>query len=394
MPMPPNVQLNLLRACIFALGLVTFESLSAQVVSISTTFEGANPSEAQSVTRQGDRRFLLRPFNEQGSNEAYYFRFSTMLINSSDRELDVELAVEWPALKNNPDFPYDTYFYGDDNGWQWCYGSVDGLLARLVVPCKPGTTYVGYYPRYSYSRSEAFVEGLRAKGESGRVMVSLAGLSGQSRNIHVVRVTGPQAAQVAKKRVLVTARNHPYETSGSFIVEEMISYLLGDGEGVARLLDETEFYFVPMMNPDGVATGCNQRTRPTGGVNMSYGADSDDPAVTVLLALVDSIEPQLWADVHSWPHKGDDGMWSTHQWLAKGLLEQMPEGSFNDYTWNVSFVQERKTARNHLWQWLIRTHDGSGGVSFSFSWFRRTEQDLNHIGRKLVHALASVAGQR
>jgi hypothetical protein len=93
----------------------------------------------------------------------------------------------------------------------------------------------------------------------------------------------------------------------------------------------------------------NQQTRPNG-VNISYGVGTDDPAVTTLLNAVDKFRPVLWADVHSWPHKGDDGMWCTHQWVADGLLSEMPNKTFNDYVWNVSFVKERNTPENHLWQ--------------------------------------------
>ena len=121
-----------------------------------------------------------------------------------------------------------------------------------------------------------------------------------------------------------------------------------------------------MMNPDGVALGANQRTRPNG-VNISYGVGTDDPAVKTLLGLVSKVQPELWVDVHSWPHKGDDGMWCTHRWVADALLKQLPHRTFQDYVWNVSFVRERNTPENHLWQWLIRTYD-SGGVSLSFSW--------------------------
>ena len=76
-----------------------------------------------------------------------------------------------------------------------------------------------------------------------------------------------------------------------------------------------------------------------------------------------------------------------------GQLAQMPERSFQDYVWNVSFVRERSTAENHLWQWLIQTYD-SGGVSLSFSWFRRNERDIRRIGRRLIAALDAMMAHR
>jgi hypothetical protein len=211
------------------------------------------------------------------------------------------------------------------------------------------------------------------------------GLSHHEREIHSIRLgTG------GAPKLLITARNHPYETSCSYIVEEMVRWLLSGAREAEELLAACEIVFLPMMNPDGVATGCNQRTRVSGGVNMSYAADSDDPAVTTLLGLVSREKPALWADIHSWPHEGDDGLWATHQWVADRLLAAMPDSTFNDYIWNVSFVRERGTAENHLWQWLIRTFD-SGGVSLSISWYRRSEQDLAVIARRMLAALGDAA---
>ena len=80
-------------------------------------------------------------------------------------------------------------------------------------------------------------------------------------------------------------------------------------------------------------------------------------------------------------------MWSTHKWVAEGLLSQIPDGSFQDYIWKVSFVRERGTAENHLWQWLIRTFD-SGGVSLSISWYRRNEPELEEIAVEIIKALS------
>jgi hypothetical protein len=86
-------------------------------------------------------------------------------------------------------------------------------------------------------------------------------------------------------------------------------------------------------------------------------------------------------------------MWSTHKWVADGLLSRIPDGSFHDYVWNVSFVRERGTAENHLWQWLIREFD-SGGVSLSISWYRRNEAELQEIAVELIQALAYTASTR
>jgi hypothetical protein len=348
-------------------------------------FDGANPQLSDAIVREAADRYRIYPFNEEGSNDAYYFRFNTKVVNHCAEERGLELLIEWPALERHPGYPYDTYFYGKRGEWRWTYADVEGTTARFRIQVAPGETYVGFYPRYSYGHYEEFIHGLTPssileKWEEGR--------SFYGRKLHVVKITasGPEHDRLP---ILVTARNHPYETSGSYIAETMIEFLQGESKEAAEMRGRNIFYFLPMMNPDGVALGANQRTRPNG-VNLSYGVGTDDPTLLTLLKLVQKIEPVLWADIHSWPHKGDDGMWATHQWVADGLLSQMPSGSFQDYVWNVSFVRERGTAENHLWQWLIQTFD-SGGVSLSISWYRRNEPELVEIAVEILKALAYTA---
>jgi hypothetical protein len=311
------------------------------------------------------------------------------VVNHCSDDREVELLVEWPALEQHPDYPYDIYYYGEKGNWRWTYAYVAGTTASLRIPVPPGETYVGFYPRYSYGQYLTFMDALDSS--SGVLQKWEEGRSLQGRKIYAVRITenGPEGDKVP---ILVTGRNHPYETSGSYILEEMIHFLEGSAESARLLRKEFVFYFVPMLNPDGVALGMNQRTRPNG-VNLSYGVGTDDPALTTLLGLVGRIRPALWADIHSWPHKGDDGMWCTHRWVSEGLLSRMPDRSFQDYVWNVSFVRERGTAENHLWQWLIREYN-SGGVSLSISWYRRNESELREIAVELVKSLAYTASTR
>jgi Zinc carboxypeptidase len=363
---------------------------SSGTIELMAGFDGANPQSQADIIMESARRFRVRPFNEPGSNDAYWFRLNTLILNNGSRTEDVELIVEWPVLQRHPDYPYDYYFYGDMGDWHAVRATVKGAEALLVVPARPGQTFVGFYPRYSYGYYLQFMESL--SDDSPLLAKWMQGKSARGREIWCVRLTDPEAPAAGKAKILLTARNHPYETSCSFIAEEVVRYLLGGCEDARRVLRENDVYVVPMMNPDGVALGMNQRTGPDG-VNMSYAADTDVPEIVALQSLVGKVRPDIWVDVHSWPHEGDDGMWCTHQWVADGLLAELPDSSFQDYVWNVSFVRERGTADNHLWQWLIRSFD-SGGVSLSFSWFRRTEEDIRMIGPRLIVALGEMMSKR
>jgi hypothetical protein len=348
-------------------------------------FDGANPQAQDLIIMETPNRFRIKPFNEEGSNDSYYFRFNTKVINHSTKSQSIELIVEWPVLKERPNYPYDTYYYGDIGNWQWTYANIDGMVAKLHITVPPGTTYVGCYPRYSYEYFDDFMNGL---AEDKDLTKWIEGKSFYDRNIWCVKITEADVPDENKNTILLTARNHPYETSGSYITEEIITFLQSGKPEAKRLKKENIIYIMPMLNPDGVALGMNQRTRPNG-VNISYGVGTDDPAVTTLLNIVDKIRPGIWADIHGWPQEGVDGMWSTHKWVTDGLLSELPDGTFNDYQWRPSFVKERNVSENHLWQWLLRQYD-SGGVSLSISWYRRSEEDMRKIAVRLIQAIGVV----
>lgn len=359
-------------------------------IELLTGFDGANPARQEDVIRESAQRFRIKTFNEPDSNDHYWFWFNTLILNHGTEQADVELLVEWPALERFPDHPYDYYFYGDYGNWHPARATIIGTEARLIIPAKPGKTFVGFYPRYSYSRYEYFVSTLPTN--SPLIAKNTEGHSTAGHPIWSFRLTDPTTSDTEKPTVLITARGHPYETSCSYIVEEIMQYLTSEDTEAKNLLQRNIIQFLPITNPDGVVLGLNQRTG-LNGINISYGANSDAPEAKALLGLVEQCKPDLWVDIHSWPHQGDDGMWCTHQWVADGLLEEIPDGTWQDYVWNVSFLKDRNTPENHLWQWLVRTLD-SGGVSLSFSWYRRTEQNMREIGIGLIHALDQVFQKR
>lgn len=364
--------------------------MTCNPIEILTGFDGANPADQSDVVMESARRFRVRPFNEPGSNDHYWFWLNTLVLNHGPHAEDVEFIIEWPVLERYPDYPYDYYFYGDMGAWHPVRATVKGTEARLVVPAAPGKTFVGFYPRYSYGWFRQFVESLPK--DCPYLEKQTEGTTAQGREIWSLKLTDPSVPDSDKTTLMVTARNHPYETSGSYIAEEMIRFFLDGSEETLAILRRNVIHMVPMMNPDGVALGLNQRTGMDG-VNISFAADTDVPEVKALLGMVERIRPALWADIHSWPHQGDDGMWCTHQWVADGLLARLPERSFQDYVWKVSFVDDRETPDNHLWKWLLHNTD-SGGVSLSFSWYRRTETEVRAIGPRLITALDAMTADR
>jgi len=50
-------------------------------IEVLAGFDGANPQSQQDIIMEAPERFRVKPFNEEGSNDAYYFRFNVKVIN-------------------------------------------------------------------------------------------------------------------------------------------------------------------------------------------------------------------------------------------------------------------------------------------------------------------------
>jgi murein tripeptide amidase MpaA len=59
-----------------------------------------------------------------------------------------------------------------------------------------------------------------------------------------------------KKAIVISARVHPGETVGSWMMKGVIDYLTDpDNEDAQMLRDNFVFKIIPMLNPDGVING-------------------------------------------------------------------------------------------------------------------------------------------
>ena len=63
-----------------------------------------------------------------------------------------------------------------------------------------------------------------------------------------------------RKGIIITSRVHPGETSSSWMVQELINFLIGDSTEAKFIRDNYVVKIIPMLNPDGVIVGnhrCN-----------------------------------------------------------------------------------------------------------------------------------------
>lgn len=104
-----------------------------------------------------------------------------------------------------------------------------------------------------------------------------------------------------KRKVWITARQHPGETMAEWFVEGLLGRLLDEDDAVARgLLEKCVFYIVPNMNPDGAARG-HLRTNAQG-VNLNRvwhdPKVENEPEVFYVLNKMRETGVDLYLDIH------------------------------------------------------------------------------------------------
>ncbi|XP_016145803.1 cytosolic carboxypeptidase 2 [Sinocyclocheilus grahami] len=148
------------------------------------------------------------------------------------------------------------------------------LTWTLEFPFDGDTCYLAHCYPYTYSNLQHYLrevisDPVRAAYCKLRVLCrSLAGNA-----VYVLTVTAPSnslAERKAKRAVVVTARVHPGETNGSWMMQGFLEFLLSDLPDARLLREIFIFKVIPMLNPDGVVVG-NYRCSLTGrDLNRNY----------------------------------------------------------------------------------------------------------------------------
>ncbi|CAM3699651.1 Zinc carboxypeptidase [Vibrio aerogenes CECT 7868] len=157
---------------------------------------------------------------------------------------------------------YDVVASYDREEWFRIPAEFDGdTLSFRVIP-EYGSIYFAYFAPYSYDRHQDLLH--QAQMHSACELTTL-GHTLDGNDISLLTIGEPAEH---KKRIWITARQHPGETMAEWFVEGLLQRLLDETDTVGKaLLDQAVFYVVPNMNPDGSIRG-HLRTNAVG-VNLN-----------------------------------------------------------------------------------------------------------------------------
>ena len=156
-------------------------------------------------------------------------------------------------------------------------------------------TYFAYFAPYSYERH---LDLLYWAQSNDVCEIETLGETLDGRDISLLTIGEPEEG---KKKIWITARQHPGETMAEWFVEGLLHKLLDDEDPhAAALLSKAVFYVVPNMNPDGSVRG-HLRTNAVGvNLNREWAEPSleKSPEVFYVLNKMHETGLDLYLDIH------------------------------------------------------------------------------------------------
>lgn len=146
----------------------------------------------------------------------------------------------------------------DREHWFRVPTTYDGDKLTISLTPEYDSVYFAYFAPYSYERHQDLIHQAQLHSQC---RLTVLGQTIDGRDISLLSI-GEEGE--GKRKVWITARQHPGESMAEWFIEGMLERLLDEDDGVSRsLLNNTVFYIVPNMNPDGSVRG-HLRTNAVG----------------------------------------------------------------------------------------------------------------------------------
>lgn len=259
-------------------------------MKITCNFDSGN-IDVISAERIDDIRLAIRKDNMSEFYQWFHFRLhSDSFEPHTIRLTNVNTSAYpkgWADYKAVASYDRETWFRVDT--------AFDG--EHLVITHYPEaeSCYFAYFAPYSYERHLDLLGQAQATGLAQLVDL---GNTIDGRDMSLLVIGEPADG---KKKIWVTARQHPGETMAEWFVEGLLDRLLDQDDGVARqLLSKAVFYVVPNMNPDGSVRG-HLRTNAVGvNLNREWQTPTMEKSPEVYLVRQKMLETgvDMFLDIH------------------------------------------------------------------------------------------------
>ncbi len=214
-------------------------------------------------------------------------------------------------------------------------------------PFSQDSVYVAYGLPYPVERTTSKVNGWRASPfvsptASARASLVLGQSAGgvddvgrmvPPQDLYGFHITDPTAVG-AKAKILLASGAHSAETTGQFVLEGLVDFLLGDSLVASQLRSKADVYVYPQVNPDG-RYGGYYRSNPEN-PDKDFNRYYDDPAgFTDLTIVTQAMTSDTGGDVdylldfHSW--------WGP--WVSNDYVITVPELASSPFIQSLATVE-------------------------------------------------------
>lgn len=246
------------------------------------------------------------------------------------------------------------------------------LTWSLQFPYESDTCYLSHCYPYTYSQLQQYLQRISSNPTIAsycKLRILCHSLAGNAVYVMTITSQGENKCEgKTKKAVVVTARVHPGETNGSWMMEGFLDFLLGDSADAQLLRDTFVFKVVPMLNPDGVIVG-NYRCSLAGrDLNRNYKTTLKDafPCVWHTRKMVEKLLTEtnvvLYCDFHGHNRKNNAFMYgcNTRGDASTNLSERvfplmMSKNASNKFSFkSCKFrVQKSKEGTGRIVMWRL-----------------------------------------
>lgn len=228
-------------------------------IRFNTSVEGAALGKIERLNEAEFRCHVPGQQDEHGRNRQanwYYFRMDDV----QGREITLTLTDFVGEYNGRPGacpmnaqtIPVFSY---DDEQWQhfpemrW---DADKKEATLRFRPEQNQIWIAHVPPYTWSRLNRLFAQLDRQAWVRREVI---GQTVHGRTLHLVTVTDFTVPDTGKKTVWLQARQHAWEAPTSWVMEGALRFVTSDDARARELRTRIVFRFIPMMDPDGCATG-------------------------------------------------------------------------------------------------------------------------------------------
>lgn len=228
-------------------------------VVFNTNFEGGSLGKIEVLADGRIRCAVLGQYDEHGRNRQanwYYFRMDGV----RDREITLTLTDFVGEYNGKPgacamNAETIPVFSDDDEHWRHFPAMTwDDVKKEATLTFRPARDriWIAHTPPYTHARLLRLLEQV---DRSPSARVEVIGKTARGRDLHLVTATNFDRPDDGKRTVWLQARQHAWESGTSYVMEGAIRFILSDEAPARDLRDRVVFKFIPMLDPDGCATG-------------------------------------------------------------------------------------------------------------------------------------------